>query len=317
MGAFLETTVFVFGLVALGYITGLTGLLSAKVGDALTQFAITLAIPCLLFRTIAAAEFGDKDLVALWTCYFSGVAIVWIAGQLATKHILGRDRRASIVGGVAGSFSNSVLIGLPLVMGVYGNEGFEVLSMIVMVHLPILLAASILVFAWVDRAEGGPDQPASALVRKFFATLFRNPIVIGLFAGFLWKLTGLTMPAAGQRFVDTLAATAGPVALVGMGLGLRKFGISGNVRPALLLTATKLMVMPAVMLCIVTIAGLPPLPATIAVVTAALPTGVNPYLIAVQFGTGQGLASNTMTLTTAFSAATILFWLAVVERVYG
>jgi hypothetical protein len=48
--------------------------------------------------------------------------------------------------------------------------------------------------------------------------------------------------------------------------------------------------------------GLPPLVAKVAVVSAAMPTGVNPYLIATRFGTGQALASNTMTMTTAARA---------------
>jgi malonate transporter and related proteins len=317
MTSLIETTVFVFGLVALGYVTGITGLLSTKVGDALTQYAITLAVPSLLFRTIAEADFAGKDLLSLWGSYFSGVAIVWIIGQLATTYILGRDRRASIVGGVAGCFSNSVLIGIPLVLDIYGPEGFEILSMIVMVHLPILLAASIVVFAWVDLMEGGPSKSAGAVVQEFFRNLFRNPIVVGVFAGILWNVSGLSMPSIGQRFVDTLASTAGPVALVAMGLGLGKFGISGNIRPAMLLTAIKLVVMPTVVLGIVLLVGLPPLVATIAVLTAALPTGVNPYIIAMQFGTGQGLASNTMTLTTAVSAITILGWLWVLGLIFG
>jgi predicted permease len=314
MGGFLETTVFVFGLVAIGYLAGIAGLLTVKIGDALTQYAITLAIPCLLFRTLAAAEFQGGQLFALWGSYFSAVAIAWAMGQAATMIIFGRDTRAAIVGGVAGCFSNTVLLGIPLIFGVFGPEGFEILSLIVMVHLPTLLAASIIAFAWVDRSEGGQVQSASVLAAKFFVTLIRNPIVIGIFGGIAWNVADLPMPALGQRFVDTIAGTAGPVALIAMGLGLGKFGISGNLKPALLLSAIKLMIMPAMVLAIVLVVDLPPLVASVAVVTAAMPTGINPYLIATQFGTGQGLAANTMTITTAISAATTLFWLVVLER---
>ena len=63
--------------------------------------------------------------------------------------------------------------------------------------------------------------------------------------------------------------------------------------------------------------GLPPLTAKVAVATAALPAGINTYLIAVQFGTGQGLASNQMTITTACAVVTTAFWLSVAEMVFG
>ncbi|WP_292378872.1 AEC family transporter, partial [Mesorhizobium sp.] len=114
-----------------------------------------------------------------------------------------------------------------------------------------------------------------------------------------------------------LADTAGPVALFAMGLSLRRFGISGNVRPALALPALKLFLMPALVLLAVWLLGLPPLTAKVAVVVAALPSGINSYLIAVQFNTGQALASNQMTIATASAVLTTSFWLTVVLHVFG
>ncbi len=57
--------------------------------------------------------------------------------------------------------------------------------------------------------------------------------------------------------------------------------------------------MPAVALGAALLLDLPPMTAKVAVAAAALPSGVNSYLLAVQFGTGQALASNQMTIATA------------------
>src|SRR5690606_7286705 len=113
------------------------------------------------------------------------------------------------------------------------------------------------------------------------------------------------------------AGIAGTVALFSMGLGLRKFGISGNVRPALALSILKLVAMPAIALGVAWAVGLPPLTAKVMVAAAAMPTGVNPYLIATRFGTGQVIASNTMTISTALAVLTTGFWLLVAEAVFG
>lgn len=75
--------------------------------------------------------------------------------------------------------------------------------------------------------------------------------------------------------------------------------------------------MPALVLVFVWLLGLPPLTAKVAVVVAALPSGINSYLIAVQFNTGQALASNQMTLATASAVVTTSFWLTVVIHVFG
>ena len=125
------------------------------------------------------------------------------------------------------------------------------------------------------------------------------------------------MPGFAARLVDAFATIAGPVALFAMGLGLKKFGISGNVRPAILLTLLKLMVMPAVALAAATLLGLPPLTAQVAVIAAGLPAGVNSYLIAVQFGTGQALASNQITIATACAVVTTAVWLSIAGMVFG
>ncbi|TIT76533.1 MAG: AEC family transporter, partial [Mesorhizobium sp.] len=57
--------------------------------------------------------------------------------------------------------------------------------------------------------------------------------------------------------------------------------------------------------------------AKVAVVAAPLPSGINSYLIAVQFNTGQALASNQMTIATASAVLTTSFWLTVALHVFG
>jgi predicted permease len=184
------------------------------------------------------------------------------------------------------------------------------------VHLPIMLMASIVLFELFSRAPGEPIH-AGRVLRDFTRRLTRNPLVIGILAGFLWRLAGLPIGGLFARFVDALAGIAAPLALFAMGLGLKRFGIHGNVRPALVLSSLKLVLMPAVALLFAWLADLPPLAAQIAVAAASLPSGVNSYLIAAQFGTGQALASNQMTLATALAVVTTTIWLSIAQAVFA
>lgn len=316
MSSSTETVIFVFGLVALGYLAGWSGYLKAETGDALSEFAVGVAVPLLLFRTMVSADFHGAAPWALWATYFTAAAVTWAAGHLTTTRLFGRDSPTGVVGGVAAAFSNTVLLGIPFTLGVFGQEGVEVLSLIVSVHLPVMMAASIILFGLFGGEKGKPMHPA-ALVKSFLRKLFTNPLVIGILAGLAWRLTGLPLPGFALRLVDALAGIAGPIALFAMGLGLLKFGLSGNVRPAFALSVLKLFLMPAVTLMLAWLLGLPPLAAKVAVATAALPSGVNSYLIAIQFGTGQALASNQMTIATAAAVATTALWLSVAQMVFG
>jgi malonate transporter len=316
MSPLFETVLFVFGLVALGYLAGLTGYLKTEVGDALSAFAVGVALPLLLFRTMVNADFHGTAPWALWTTYFTAVIVAWTAGHLAITRIFGRDGQAGVVGGVATAFSNLVLLGAPFMLGVFGQQGFEILSLIIAVHLPTMLMASIILFEVFGRRKNGGVHPR-AMILDFLRKIGTNPLVIGILCGWLWRATGMPLPGLAAHFVDALADIAAPLALFAMGLGLRKFGISGHVAPAVVLSALKLFLMPAVALGMAWLLGLPPLPAKVAVAAAALPSGVNSYLIATQFGTGQALASNQMTIATAFAVVSTAFWLAVAQVVFG
>jgi predicted permease len=316
MSPLVETVMFIFGLVALGYVAGATGYLKVQTGDALSEFAVGIALPLLLFRTMIGAEFHGSAPWALWGVYFAAVVVAWTAGHLVTTRVFGRDSKAGVVGGVSSAFSNLVLLGIPFMLGVLGQRGFEQLSLLISVHLPTMLMASIILFEFFGRRRGEPVHPAR-IVRDFFRKLFSNPLIFGILAGLLWRLTGLQLPSLAMRFVDALAGIAAPLALFAMGLGLKKFGISGNLRPVLALSMLKLFLMPAAALALAWLFGLPPLTAKVAVAAAALPSGVNSYLIATQFGTGQALASNQMTLATALAAVTTAFWLTIAVWVFG
>jgi malonate transporter len=314
MSALAETIAFLFGLIALGYFAGLAGVLRDDSSDALSDFATTIALPVLLFRTLSTSDFGGVAPWTLWATYFTAVALSWALGQFIAARVFGRDRRASIIGGIASSFSNLVLLGLPFIQGVFGQAGVSVLSLIVAVHLPIMLGVSVLLFALADKGRGNAP---SREVAQFFRALATNPLVIGIVLGLAWRLTGVAMPALGARIVDTFAGVAGPLALFAMGLGLRRFGVTSNFVPGLVVSLVKLLFMPAAALGAALLFGLPPMAAKVAVVAAGLPTGVNPYLFATKFGTGQAISSNAMTIGTMLAVATTAMWLAIVEALFG
>lgn len=319
MPPFVETILFVFLLIVLGYAAVWSGVLKAEVGDGISDFVFTVAVPLLLFRTLIGSEFGAAAPWGLWLTYFSAVAVTWAAGHFVIRRVFGRDARAGVVAGVTAAFSNLVLVGLPLITGVFGHDGLIVLSLIVSVHLVIMMAASMVLFEWALRRDGVVSGRVglAGLVANFVGQLARNPLIIGIVCGIAGRLLGLPMPSLATRLVDSLADVAGPLALVAMGMSLRRFGLVGHIVPSLALAFLKLGLMPFVALVMAKLVGLPPVSAQVAVLAASLPAGVNSWLIANRFNTGQRLASTAMTIDTAAAAVTTLFWVYVAGRVFA
>ena len=305
----------VFGLIGLGFAAAWSRLLNENTGEALADFVFTVAIPVLIFRVVATADFAGGTPWFLWLAYYIGFVLAWIAGTFLVRRLFGRDARAGLVAGVSAAYGNALLVGIPLIITAYGSEGAAAISLLIAVHLPILMTASAILIERALVTDGlSPDADGRTIFRTIASALIKNPIILGLFAGILWRLTGLPIVGPAGTVVTKIADVAATLALFSVGMNLRKYGISGNVRQALTVAAIKLVAMPAVVfLLVLTVIPLPTVWAKAIVIAAACPTGVNAYLVANRFKVGQALASNAITLTTALAVVTVAVWLNVVE----
>ena len=317
---FIEIILFLFSLIAVGYVVAWTRLLKAGTDQALSDFVFTVAVPLLLFRTLAQAEFGAGLPWKLWITYFSAIGVTWAVSHLTVRRVFKRDARSSVVAGFTTTFSNLVFLGIPFMLGIYGEAGLATLSLILTVHLTIMMAVSLILYEWAVRADRVVGQSATgvvAVVRRFFHQFLVNPLIIGILTGIVWRLTGLEIPALGNRLIDALANVAGPVALFAVGMNLRRFGIAGQVSQSVSLVGLKLFFMPAIAVVVALILELPPAEAKVVIASASLPAGVYAWLLATRFDTGQRLSSTAITIGTAAAAVTTVFWLWVAAQIFG
>jgi hypothetical protein len=299
----------IFLMIFIGWLIVATGYLKAEAGVALSEFVFKLAVPVLIFRTLAQAEFHGAFPVRLWVAYFSGVAITWTIGHITATRLFGTDQRIGTVAGVSSAFANNVFIGLPLVDRVVGPEGLVAISILIAVHLPVMMVASSLMIERAERRDLGKARESwQALLRYLGLNLTRNPLVFGVLGGLLWNLAGLPLTGVPRLVADQLSAVAGPAALLSLGMAMRRYGTGGNLALASTATLFKLMLLPACVMLFTHLLGLERDWQAALVLTASVPTGVNAWLIAAQFRTAESLAATVITATTAFGVVTVTFW---------
>lgn len=305
----------VFILIGLGYLTAKFGILSESVGDALGQYVFVIGIPVLLFKTLAVLELDGDNPWALWGAYFSGVAVIWIIANLIIRKGFKREARAGVIAAISAAFANTVMVGLPLISSVYGDEGLKPLLILLSVHLPtmtVIIAISMERAAAADGMGEAPNIPG--LVLNILKRLIQNPIVIGILISLVWRVAGLPVEGILKDVVNRIAATALPVALFSLGMSMVLYGIRGNVIPGLLLSSLKIVVMPAVVFVLAAyVFHLSPLWTAVATITASCPTGVNAYIFATRYGTGHAMSTNAITITTGFAVVSSGLWVALME----
>ena len=300
MNQILEVILPVFGLIGLGFAAAWFRLLTPQAGEGLSDFVFMFCIPPLIFKTMATAAMPASQPWGYWLAYFGGVGLVWAATMRFAARQPGCGRTESVIAGFCASQSNTVLVGIPLLLSAYGEAGRVPLFLLIAIHLPIMVTAATLLI------EGGGRVNFGKLAEK----LLLNPILLAIFVGLAWRGAGLGLGGPVKSMIDQLASAAIPCALVAMGLALRRYGLHENVSFSAFVTAMKLVVHPALVFVFAKwVFPMPPAWAGIAVLFAAMPSGVNSYLFAQRYGSGAGLTSGTIALSTGLSVFTTPIWL--------
>lgn len=308
MSALLDVILPVFILIGFGYAAARSGLFQESAVDGLMRFAQSFAAPCLLFKSISALDLGAVYDLRLFLAFYIGAFSGFAAGFFGALLVFRRPVTDSIAIGFACFFSNSLLLGLPITERAYGTAALAGNFAILSIHAPTLYAFGITMME-LARSHG-TGLSAARLGRQILRSIFSNPLVIGITAGFLVNLGGLPLPDVVSGAVDLMARAAIPTALFGLGGVLVRYRPEGDMRTIAMVCAVSLVLHPAVtwglgrFVLHLDVAQL-----RSAVVTAAMAPGVNAFLFSGLYGVAMRVTASAVLLGTAASIFTIWGWL--------
>lgn len=302
----------VFGLIGIGYLAGLLKILKPETGAGVSDFAFTLGLPAVLFRTIATADLGNVDPVGVLVAFFGAAWSVWIVSSLITLYVLRRPAADAPSIAINAVFGNTVMLGVPLSLATFGSDAAGPIAVILAVHAALLWMTATVHMEWV--AGSGDAGRAAGILRALLRDLTRNPIIIGVLVGVAWRATGLALPGPLDKTLELLVQAGIPCALVALGLALVAFEIKGEAATLTSIVTLKLVVMPALAwLLAVKVLHLPPVPAGVAVIFAAVPTGANAFLFSNRYNRAVNSSSGAVALGTLVAAVTVSFVLSVMR----
>jgi malonate transporter and related proteins len=291
----LATLLPVFGLVGLGYAAGRAGLLPRVAVRALSRVLFDAAIPLMLCVQLAGASLSFAAAGPLLLAYYGGTACAFAAGLGLGRRAFGRPLEGAAVSALCAAFSNMVLLGLPLATAALGPQAAVPVSLLVALQSPLLLAAAL---ALIQPRPGG-----TGLLRRtaevVLDVVLRTPIVLGVVVGVAWNVSGLPVPAAAAGAAFEVGRGILPAAALLLGAALSAYGVQGNVREAMLVSLLKTSLHPLLVWALGRfVFGLAPLELAVATLMAAMPTGINAYLLAQRHETGVRLAATCVLLST-------------------
>jgi len=302
----LEVLTILFPVFALGFVGFAAHRIAPFPEGAMTgmhRFIFDIAAPVTVIRVLSSADLPDRmPWGLLGSFYLPLFAVYFTAITLARRaHVTAPE---AVMLGFGASYGNLVLVGLPVIMLVFGERGLVPYFILMPLHGMSLMALTAI---GVEAARNGAESNARSVVRQ----IAMNPFVVGVGGGLALRALGMTLDGAVDEVAHALQRALTPCALFTLGVSIAERGFAGHLRVSALLVVSKNVLLPLVVyLCATEIFTLPPLWTAVVVTTAAQPIGVLFFVFAARFGTSTSMAASAVSLSTLTALATlpVLVW---------
>ena len=300
-------------LIAIGFVAGRMRLIRGEAVRDLSNLVFLVLVQALLFRTMATAHLDRLDLTSVALYYI-------VAGALffALLFIQGLSSRSAVLA-LAAIFSNTLMIGVPLVQLSYGDAGlvhlFTLISMHALVLLTIATVVIELLVAREQHADVGTARPHIAVtVAHAVKNAVLHPVPLPIIVGFLYSLTGWGLAPVVERPLKLLGDAFGPIALLLVGVTLSQTVIGPHLKGALRIAVVKTVVHPLLMALAGWALGLSGLALAVMVVAAALPVGANVFLFSQRYHKEEDVVTASVAVSTAMALVTLSLVMAALAR---
>ncbi|MCD8250276.1 MAG: AEC family transporter [Lachnospiraceae bacterium] len=261
--------------------------------------------PLMMFYNIYSSDLSSSFDPG-YLCFGVGMTLVVYFLGLVIALIVekeNRSRGALIQGFYRG---NAVLMGLPIMINLMGEEARGLTAVMIAVIVPCY---NILAVITLEVFRGGkPD------IRDMGKRIATNPLIIGAVLGILANIAGLQLPSLIEEPLSDVASAATVVALLVMGASFHVSSVRENLKDLIIGVIGKLVISPAIVFLAGYTIGLRWIPLALLLIIFGSPCTVSGYTMAQQMDSNGELAAGCLIFTSLFSCVTICGWIFLLKQ---
>ncbi len=296
----------VFAIIALGYLAVRFRLFPQEGTKALVAFVNNFATPCLLCEAMLTSDFSKTFNWAIIVPFYIGALVLLVSGGLIARNIFGQRPGESVATGFSATYTNTVLIGIPIIQRAYGAAALPTVFSIIAFHAPVLITIGMIVMELVRR----DSAPLHKTIAVAAFRVIQNPLLWGVGLGALGNRFGVVLPEPANAFLVTMSAAVLPASLFGLGGALNEYKVSESWGIASIISALKLIVHPLIAYALAVLLFHVPMEfARYGIIVAAMPSGINVYVFATYYNRSVNVAANVILISTVASVLTVPLWL--------
>ena len=293
MDAIVTTILSIIIMIGLGYFLKRIDFLSEKDIDPFNKIVMYILMPCMIFHAIFTADLSlipklsILPFIILASSFATGIISYFILKQLK----LDEKKLWSVL--VTVMIANTAFMGYPVTLGIYGQAGFLRAIFCDMATLCIFLLLSFVLIL----KFGGTIKTAVKKIALF-------PPVWAVVLGLCFNWLNIPIGSVLDNTVNYLGQGAIPLIMVTLGLSIDFSALSRSKLMIVFTSIMKLAFFPIVAFLIVNYLGLVDLQYQVAIVEAAMPSGMMSLLLSITYKLDYELTSDCILINTVISLIT-------------
>ncbi len=279
-------------LIALGYVLKHTGFIGESFWPQAERLAYFVLIPCLFLHGMATADLSSLPVWEIVVTLLGGTLVVSLG--LVLLRPLMKIRGDAFTSVFQGGVRFNSYIAVTLGAGLLGNKGIALVAVCSAVLVPLVNLLAVLVFARFGAARLNARQAGVQVIT--------NPLVLSCLGGTALQVMNLHLPPGLEPAIKTLGASSMPIGLLCVGAALHFGSARSWVKPILIASCAKFLILPLVTFLIAHLLHISPTAMLTVLMFQTLPTASSAYILARQLGGDAALMAGITAVQTVLAA---------------
>lgn len=298
----LKTVAPLFLILLTGMLFSRTKVSSEKWVEILNKYALYIGFPALVVASLMHLEIGEQSYTQLIVLNSAYIIIC-----LLLAHPLGRlfrfPRRTHRTLFLILPFGNIAYLGIPVLQNALGESILPAAAIISAIYVFWLLTLALIIIEISGKEK--------LHVKTLFLNLIKNPLLLSVFLGLIIVVFQIKLPDFLTNTIQLFADSVTAVVLFSLGifLGMQKIGKLKEWYTVMGFVVLTMIVLPFVYFQLLKLTNLSPELLKASVIDAAMPLGLTPYALSLQYQLETRLTARIVVLGTLLSVVIIPLWM--------
>ena len=252
----IHSTIPIFLVMIVGWIIKKCQIIDDNFVSKANKYVFHVALPVLLYKDLSKADFVSQfDITFVLFCVL--VTTIMFLGVWGLTELFMKEDTMKGAFVQASCRSSAAILGIAFIQNMYSDAGMAPLMILAAVPLFNIFSVVILTFkaheevfnhsidnaSYINKNSTNVDKANinnKKAILQSCMNIVRNPIIIGIFIGFIASLAHIKLPVVFDKAVESIAQTATPMALICIGAGFEGRKAIKKIRPTLIAAFIKI-----------------------------------------------------------------------------